>query len=110
MWQVGVEGCLCRWRCQGSLLAPGGGRKRRVSSLRFLLREGPKRVFASGKEPQGWDSKLAGVWCLQDPVKMGAAGGGTRLAGPWLVLGVGAVLAVCGTLAWVKAALWCDRN
>lgn len=54
-------------------------------------------------EPQGWDMKPAGVWCLQlndwkqDPVKMGAAGGGTRLAGPWLVWGVGAVLAVWDT-------------
>lgn len=56
----------------------------------------PNRVFASGKEPQGWDRKPAGVWCLQlydwkqDPVTMGArgaAGGGTRLAGPRLVVG-----------------------
>lgn len=41
MQQVGVEGCLCHWRCQASLLAQGGGWKLTVPGVRFLLPEGP---------------------------------------------------------------------
>lgn len=61
MWQVGVAGCLCHGRCQGSLLAQGGGRKLTVSSLRFLLRAGPNGVFASGRASGlGYEAG----WCL----------------------------------------------